>query len=32
MKKNITAAILMGLAAGLYPMNLTEAVQAGPEP
>ena len=32
MKKNITAAILLGLAAGLCPMNLTEAVQAVPEP
>ena len=32
MKKNITAAVLLGLAAGLYPMNFTEAVQAVPEP
>lgn len=32
MKKNITAAVLFGLAAGLYPISVTYAVQAVPEP
>ncbi len=32
MKNKLTIAVLLGLAAGLYPVNFTEAVQAVPEP
>ena len=32
MKKQITAALLLGMAAGLYPTNVSYAVQAVPEP